>query len=37
MMRLLRRYRDQEDAAFRLGGFHDRLISYGSLPVSFIE
>jgi uncharacterized protein (DUF885 family) len=28
---------DQEGAAFRLGGFHDRLISYGSLPLSVIE
>jgi hypothetical protein len=35
--RLLGRYRDQEGAAFRPGGFHDRLISYGSLPVSVIE
>ena len=26
-----------EGAAFRLGGFHDQLISYGSLPVSVIE
>jgi hypothetical protein len=31
IMRLLGRYRDQEGAAFRLGRFHDRLISYGSL------
>jgi uncharacterized protein (DUF885 family) len=37
IMRLLGRYRDQEGAAFRLGGFHDKLISYGSLPVSVIE
>jgi hypothetical protein len=37
IMRLLGRYRDQEGAAFRLGGFHDKLISYGSLPVSDIE
>jgi uncharacterized protein (DUF885 family) len=37
IMRLLGRYRDQEGAAFRLGAFHDRLISYGSLPLSIIE
>ena len=24
-------------AAFRLGAFHDELLSYGSLPVSVIE
>ena len=34
---LLGRYRDREGARFRLGEFHDRLISYGSLPVSVIE
>jgi uncharacterized protein (DUF885 family) len=37
IMRLLGRYRDQEGAAFRLGAFHDKLISYGSLPVSVIQ
>jgi uncharacterized protein (DUF885 family) len=37
IMRLLGRYRDQEGANFRLGAFHDQLISYGSLPVSVIE
>jgi uncharacterized protein (DUF885 family) len=37
IMRLLGRYRDQEGARFRLGAFHDRLISYGSLPLSIIE
>ena len=37
IMRLLGRYRDQQGTAFRLGAFHDRLISYGSLPVSVIE
>jgi len=31
------RYRDREGAAFRLGRFHDQLISYGSLPLSIIE
>jgi uncharacterized protein (DUF885 family) len=37
IMRLLGRYRDKKGAAFRLGEFHDQLISYGSLPVSVIE
>jgi len=37
IMRLLARYRDAQGTGFRLGGFHDRLISYGSLPVSVIE
>jgi uncharacterized protein (DUF885 family) len=37
IMRLLGRYRDQQGAAFRLGAFHDQLISYGSLPLSVIE
>jgi uncharacterized protein (DUF885 family) len=37
IMRLLGRYRDREGAAFRLGAFHDQLISYGSLPLSIIE
>jgi uncharacterized protein (DUF885 family) len=37
IMRLLGRYRDQEGANFGLGAFHDKLISYGSLPVSVIE
>ena len=27
----------QQGAAFRLGQFHDRLISYGSLPLSVVE
>jgi uncharacterized protein (DUF885 family) len=36
-MRLLGRYRDREGANFKLGAFHDQLISYGSLPVSVIE
>jgi uncharacterized protein (DUF885 family) len=36
-MRLLGRYREAQGAAFRLGAFHDQLISYGSLPVSVIE
>ena len=37
IMRLLGRYRDRRGAEFRLGAFHDQLISYGSLPVSVIE
>jgi uncharacterized protein (DUF885 family) len=37
IMRLLGRYRDQQGANFRLGAFHDQLLSYGSLPVSIIE
>lgn len=36
-MRLLGRYRDRQGDQFRLGAFHDQLISYGSLPVSVIE
>jgi uncharacterized protein (DUF885 family) len=37
IMRLLGRYRDRQGAQFRLGAFHDQLISYGSLPLSVIE
>src|SRR5438132_266848 len=37
IMRLLGRYRDREGANFRLGAFHDELISYGTLPLSVIE
>lgn len=37
IMRLLGRYRDAHPNDFRLGDFHDRLISYGSLPLSIIE
>jgi uncharacterized protein (DUF885 family) len=36
-MRLLGRYRDAQGANFRLGAFHDQLISYGTLPLSVIE
>jgi len=36
-MRLLGRYRDSRGAAFRLGAFHDQLLSYGTLPLSVIE
>jgi uncharacterized protein (DUF885 family) len=37
IMRLLGRYRDREGKSFRLGAFHDQLISYGSLPLAIIE
>jgi uncharacterized protein (DUF885 family) len=37
ILRLLGLYRDRKGADFRLGEFHDQLISYGSLPVSVIE
>lgn len=37
IMRVLGRYRDLQGANFRLGAFHDQLISYGSLPLSVIE
>ena len=37
IMRLLGRYHDLRTTAFRLGAFHDELISHGSLPVSVLE
>jgi uncharacterized protein (DUF885 family) len=37
IMRLLGRYRDKQGDAFRLGAFHDQLISYGTLPLSVVE
>jgi uncharacterized protein (DUF885 family) len=37
IMRLLGRYRDAHPSDFKLGSFHDQLISYGSLPLSVIE
>jgi len=37
IMGLLGRYRDRKGKDYRLGAFHDELISYGSLPVSVIE
>lgn len=37
IMRLLGRYRDSQGDAFRLGAFHDQLLSYGTLPVSVVE
>jgi uncharacterized protein (DUF885 family) len=41
IMRLLGRYRDAHDKngadAYRLGAFHDQLLSYGTLPLSVVE
>ncbi|MGH8092416.1 MAG: DUF885 domain-containing protein [Chthoniobacterales bacterium] len=37
IMQLLGRYRDKLGPNFRLGEFHDDLISHGSLPVSVLE
>ena len=37
IMQLLGRYRDKMGSNFRLGEFHDELISHGSLPLSVIE
>ena len=37
ILRLLGKYRDRAGASFRLGRFHDDLLSFGSLPVSIIE
>ena len=37
IMKLLGRYRDREGDKFRMGGFNDQLISYGSMPLSMIE
>jgi len=37
IMRLLGRYRDSQGTGFRLGAFHDQLLSYGTLPLSVIE
>ncbi|HUK89348.1 MAG TPA: DUF885 domain-containing protein [Blastocatellia bacterium] len=37
IMRLLGRYRDKKGSEFRLGQFHDDLISFGSLPLSVVE
>jgi len=36
-MGLLGKYRDRKGPQFRLGAFHDELLSYGSLPLSVIE
>ena len=37
IMELLGRYRDKMGKDFRLGQFHDDLISHGSLPLSVID
>jgi uncharacterized protein (DUF885 family) len=37
IMDLLGRYRDSRGSAFRLGDFHDELLSFGSLPLSVIR
>mgnify|MGYP001304086010 FL=1 len=37
IMRLLGRYRDRQGADFRLGAFHDQLLSTGSLPLAIVE
>ena len=37
IMRLLGKYRDRHPGDFRLGAFHDTLLSYGSLPLSIVE
>lgn len=37
IMGLLGKYRDNKGAQFRLGAFHDELLSYGSLPLSVVE
>ena len=37
IMGLLGRYRDRQGKEFRLGAFHDALLSYGSLPLSVVE
>ena len=37
IMELLGRYRDKMGKSFRLGQFHDELISHGSLPLSVID
>ncbi len=36
-MNLLGRYHDQQGANFRLGQFHDDLLSHGSLPLAVQE
>jgi uncharacterized protein (DUF885 family) len=36
-MQLLGKYRDKQQANFRLGQFHDDLIKSGSLPISIVE
>ena len=35
--KILGRVRDKEGASFSLQSFHDRLLSYGSIPLSMVE
>ncbi len=37
IQRLLGAYRDHHPDDFRLGAFHDQLLSYGSLPLSVVQ
>jgi uncharacterized protein (DUF885 family) len=37
IMGLLGRYRDRHSANFRLGEFHDELLSHGTLPLSVVS
>jgi len=37
ILRLLGKAQQQEGDSFRLGAFHDRLLSYGSLPLSVVQ
>jgi uncharacterized protein (DUF885 family) len=37
ILRLLGRYREQQGSHFRLGAFHDALLSNGSLPLSVVQ
>ena len=37
IQRLLGAYRDRHPDDFRLGAFHDQLLSYGSLPLSVVQ
>ena len=37
IQRLLGIYRDRHPTDFRLGAFHDQLLSYGSLPLSIVQ
>ena len=37
ILRLLGKYRDRHPDDFRLGAFHDQILSYGSLPLSIVE
>jgi uncharacterized protein (DUF885 family) len=37
IMRLLGRFRDRAGESYRIGDFHDRLLGYGTLPLSVVE